>query len=129
MKKLLVISLVCIITGCASVQDKVENIFSAGYDNNEYGLVNKVRTIAQTAKTCDTSTVNDLYFVTTELKNYSQYIPRNKQSIALNQDLYTIVSELYNKEQPIGAFYCKSKLNIVEKTAERIQQVTGSKSR
>ena len=85
MKKLLVISLVCLVTGCSTVQDKMENIFAAGYDNNEYALVNKVRTIAQTAKTCDVNTVNDLYFVTKELQNYSQYIPRNKQSIELNK--------------------------------------------
>ena len=129
MKKLLVISLVCLVTGCSTVQDKVENIFAAGYDNNEYALVNKVRTIAQTAKTCDVNTVNDLYFVTKELQNYSQYIPRNKQSIELNKDLLRLVMELYDKEQPIGQVYCKAKLNILEKSAERIQQVTGSKSR
>jgi len=129
MKKLLVISLVCLVTGCSTVQDKVENIFAAGYDNNEYALVNKIRTIAQTAKTCDVNTVNDLYFVTKELQNYSQYIPRNKQSIELNKDLLRLVMELYDKEQPIGQVYCKAKLNIVEKAAERIQQVTGSKSR
>jgi hypothetical protein len=128
-KKLLVILSVCLVTGCSTVQDKVENIFAAGYDNNEYALVNKVRTIAQTAKTCDVNTVNDLYFVTKELQNYSQYIPRNKQSIELNKDLLGLVTELYNKEQPIGQVYCKAKLNIVEKSAERIQQVTGSKSR
>jgi hypothetical protein len=129
MKKLLVISLVCLVTGCSTVQDKVENIFAAGYDNNEYALVNKIRTIAQTAKTCDVNTVNDLYFVTKELQNYSQYIPRNKQSIELNKDLLRLVMELYDKEQPIGQVYCKAKLNILEKSAERIQQVTGSKSR
>jgi hypothetical protein len=129
MKKLLVISLVCLITGCSTVQDKVENIFAAGYDTNEYALVNKIRTIAQTAKTCDEVTVNNLYFITKELNNFSQYLPRNNQSIELNKDLLKIVMELYDKEPPIGQVYCKAKLNILEKTAERIQQVTGSKSR
>ena len=129
MKKLLVISLVCLVTGCSTVQDKVENIFAAGYDNNEYALVNKIRTIAQIAKTCDVNTVNDLYFVTKELNNFSQYLPRNKQSIELNKDLLRLVMELYDREQPIGQVYCKAKLNILEKSAERIQQVTGSKSR
>lgn len=129
MKKLLTILLVCIITGCASVQEQVENIFSGGYDVNEYILITKVRTIAQTAKTCDIGTLSDLYFVTKELNNYSQYLPRNNQSIQLNQDLLKLVEELYEKQQPIGQVYCKAKLNIVEKSAERIQQVTGSKSR
>lgn len=129
MKKLLVISLVYLVTGCSTVQDKVENIFAAGYDTNEYALVNKIRTIAQTAKTCNESTINDLYFTTKELNNFSQYLPRNKQSIELNKDLLRLIMELYDKEQPIGQVYCKAKLNIVEKSAERIQQVTGSKSR
>jgi hypothetical protein len=129
MKKLLTILLVCIITGCASVQEQVENIFSGGYDVNEYILITKVRTIAQTAKTCDIGTLSDLYFVTKELNNYSQYLPQNNQSIQLNQDLLKLVEELYEKQQPIGQVYCKAKLNIVEKSAERIQQVTGSKSR
>lgn len=129
MKKLLVSLLACLVTGCASVQDEVENVFAGGYDANEYILITKVRTIAQTAKTCDVGTVSDLYFVTKELNNYSQYLPRNNQSIQLNQDLLKLVEELSEKEQPIGQVYCKAKLNIVEKAAERIQQVTGSKSR
>ena len=116
MKKLLIISLVCLVTGCSTVQDKVESIFAAGYDTNEYALVNKIRTIAQTSKVCDEATVNNLYFTTKELNNFSQYLLR-------------IVNELYDKEQPIGLVYCKAKLNILEKSAERIQQVTGSKSR
>ena len=129
MKKLLIISLVCLVTGCSTVQDKVESIFAAGYDTNEYALVNKIRTIAQTSKVCDEATVNNLYFTTKELNNFSQYLPRNKQSIELNKDLLRIVNELYDKEQPIGLVYCKAKLNILEKSSERIQQVTGSKSR
>ena len=129
MKKLLIISLVCLVTGCSTVQDKVESIFAAGYDTNEYALVNKIRTIAQTSKVCDEATVNNLYFTTKELNNFSQYLPRNKQSIELNKDLLRLVMELYDREQPIGQVYCKAKLNILEKSAERIQQVTGSKSR
>jgi hypothetical protein len=123
MKKLLVILSVSLITGCSTLQD----LWVANYDTNEYALVNKIRTIAQTSKICDESTVKNLYLTTVELKNFSQYLPRNRQSNELNADLLRLVMELYDKEPPIGSAYCKAKLNIIEKTAERIQQVTGSK--
>lgn len=125
MKKLLYSLLVCLVTGCSSLK----NVWVAQYDNNEYALVAKVRTIAQTAKTCDVGTVSDLYFVTKELSNYSQYLPRNQQNNELNKDLLKLVKELYDKEPPIGQVYCKAKLNIIEKSAEQIQQVTGSNPR
>jgi hypothetical protein len=102
-------------------------LWVASYDTNEYALVNKIRTIAQTTKTCDESTVKNLYLTTVELKNFSQYLPRNRQNNDLNADLLRLVTELYDKEPPIGSAYCKAKLNIIEKSAERIQQVTGSK--
>jgi hypothetical protein len=123
MKKILVILSVSLITGCSALQD----LWVANYDTNEYALVNKIRTIAQTTKICDEFTVKNLYVTTVELKNFSQYLPRNRQSIELNADLLRLVTELYDKETPIGSAYCKAKLNIIEKTAERIQQVTGSK--
>jgi hypothetical protein len=123
MKKLLVILSVSLITGCSTLQD----LWVASYDTNEYALVNKIRTIAQTSKTCDESTVKNLYLTTVELKNFSQYLPRNRQNNELNADLLRLVTELYDKEPPVGQAYCKAKLNIIEKTAERIQQVTGSK--
>jgi hypothetical protein len=123
MKKLLVILSVSLITGCSALQD----LWVANYDTNEYALVNKIRTIAQTTKICDESTVKNLYLTTVELKNFSQYLPRNRQSNELNADLLRLVMGLYDKEPPIEQVYCKAKLNIIEKTAERIQQVTGSK--
>jgi uncharacterized protein YceK len=123
MKKLLIILSVGLLTGCSTLQD----LWVASYDTNEYALVNKIRTIAQTSKTCDESTVKNLYLTTVELKNFSQYLPRNRQNNELNADLLRLVTELYDKEPPIGSAYCKAKLNIIEKTAERIQQVTGSK--
>ena len=123
MKKLLIILSVGLLTGCSTLQD----LWVASYDTNEYALVNKIRTIAQTSKTCDESAVKNLYLTTVELKNFSQYLPRNRQNNELNADLLRLVMELYDKEPPIGSAYCKAKLNIIEKTAERIQQVTGSK--
>ncbi len=96
MKKLLVILSVSLITGCSTLQD----LWVASYDTNEYALVNKIRTIAQTSKICDESTVKNLYLTTVELKNFSQYLPRNRQNNELNADLLRLVTELYDKEPP-----------------------------
>ena len=119
MKKIFGILLITLVTGCSTVQDSIEKIFAAGYDTNEYALVTKIRTIAQTTKTCDTASVNNLYYTAKELNNFSQYLPRNKQSIELDADLLRLVTELYDKEPPIGVVYCKAKLSLIEKTAER----------
>jgi hypothetical protein len=123
-KKLLILLFTLQLTGCA-----VWDIYTLShFDSNEYALVNKVRTIAQTAKSCNTQTVKSLYVTTTELKNFSQYLSgNNKGNIKLNEDLFKIVSELYEKQQPISDIYCKAKLNIIEHSTERIQQVTGNK--
>jgi len=123
MKKLLLCCLL-VLSGCATVTDIV---FSSKYDVNEYMLVNKVRTMAQFG-TCDKFTINMMYVTSLELKNYSQHLPRDKASYDMEQGLFTIVEELYKKENP-SPVYCKAKLNIIEITAEKIQQVTGSKPR
>lgn len=124
MKKILIALILTQLSGCA-----LWDIYNMShFDNNEYALINKVRTISQSTKTCDEVTVKNLYFTTMELKNYSQYVNgNNEQSIKMNDGLMKLVTELYDREQPIPSFYCKAKLNIIEKSAERIQQVTGNK--
>jgi len=123
MKKLLLCCLL-VLSGCATVTDIV---FPSKYDANEYMLINKLRTISQFG-TCDRFTVSMLYTTSLELKNYSQHLPRGEASYNMEQELFTIVEELYKKENP-SAVYCKAKLNIIEITADKIQQVTGSKPR
>jgi len=124
MKKLILACVFFTLTGCATITDIA---FPSKYDVNEYMLVNKVRTMAQFG-TCDKFTVNMMYVTSLELKNYSQHLPRDKASYNMEQGLFTIVEELHKKENP-SPVYCKAKLNIIEQSAERIQQVTGSKPR
>lgn len=124
MKKIILICLLSLLTGCSTIMDIT---FPSKYDANEYMLVNRVRTLSQFG-VCDKLTVNLLYSTSLELKNYSQHLPRSKASFDMEQSLFTIVEELYKKENPSNV-YCKAKLNIIEQSAERIQQVTGSKPR
>jgi len=119
MKKLLLIAFV-FLTGCS--------LWMANFDNNEYGLINKIRTISEVGK-CDEYTVKVLYMDTLEFKNYAQYIPRNQRTIELSEKIYSLVDELRLKQQPISPVYCQLKLNIIDKSAEEIQRVVGSKPR
>jgi len=123
MKKLLV-SLVILLSGCSSIQSA---LFVAHYDNNEYGLVNKVRTDALLKK-CDKDGIQVMYEDSLQLKNYSQYLPYNDVTIKMNNDLFTLVDELHQKDT-FSPAYCALKLNTISKSAERIQQAIGGEPR
>ena len=123
MKKLLTILLTLQLSGCALY----DIYFMANFDSVEYSLVNRIRTLAET-KDCTPKNVESLYITSLELKNYSQYIPRNARTISMTTDLHKIVEELHKRDKP-SAPYCQGKLNIITTTAERIQQVTGTKPR
>ena len=123
MRKHFWILLTVLLSGCA-VWDAY---MTAGFDGNEYGLVNKVRTVAQQGS-CEQSAVNELYNTSLELKNYTQYIPHNEKTNSLTEKLFTIVDELHNKKD-ISPVYCKAKLGIISSSAEQIQQVVGRKTR
>jgi hypothetical protein len=118
MKKLIIFSVV-LLSGCS--------LFMANYDTTEYALVNKLRTQAVVGD-CTKESVKVLYTTTLEFKNFAEYIPQNKATINLSEKLYTMVEELYKRENP-SPVYCKSKLNTIAKSAEEIQRVVGSKPR
>ena len=124
MKKLIISYVIVFLSGCS--------LLIGPYDTNEYLLVTKIRTIAETTN-CNnpiqtSNNIESLYINTTEFKNFSQYLPMNKSTIDLSNKLYTLVDELYKKES-FSPAYCKIKLNIISKSAEQIQQVVGSKPR
>ena len=124
MKRILCVAVLAIsLSGCAAIN----NIFMAPYDTNEYALVNRVRTFAELGQ-CDREHIIALRITALELKNFSEYLPRNSKTIEMNNSLYDLTDDLYKRENPSQA-YCKAKLNIIAKSAERIQQVTGSKPR
>mgnify|MGYP003339551678 FL=1 len=117
--KTLIIFTVSFLTGCS--------LWMASYDSSEYALVNKVRTQAIVGD-CSSESVKYLYNTALELKNFTQYIPRNDATINLANQLFVIVEDLHKRENPSPA-YCRSKLNNIAKSAEEIQRVVGSKPR
>jgi hypothetical protein len=114
------LSMVALLSGCSI-------FFVAHYDNNEYGLVNKVRTDAE-LKNCTKEGVQVLYQDALELKNYSQHLPYNDVSVNMADGLFKLVDELHQKDT-INPTYCGLKLNSISKSAEEIQKVIGGEPR
>lgn len=139
MKKLLLIPIVLLLTGCAPLLTKLyESYFLAPYDNVEYALVNKIRTMAYLAEpNCANkkqiqSDLEGMYFISVEAKNFSQYLPDNKDSTKLTVDLSTLVKgafDHYEKNEKVSEAYCKAKMKQIYSNAETIQKVIGTKPR
>jgi hypothetical protein len=133
MKKLAVISLVLLLNGCALI-----NAYRmARFDNIEYALVNQIHTQAQLGVgTCGTdlvySQVDDMYFKSTELRNYSASIPRNEETVKMTVALHEIVKGLkdrYASDEDVSEKYCQLKFNNIEKATTTMQKVIGDKPR
>lgn len=130
MKKIALVVLVGLLSGCSLL----DAYLMAGYDNQEYALVNKVRTTAQLAqKSCDkpieaNDQVKQLIYTSTELKNFTQHIPRNPEAFKMAGQLVELTNQIKFDEKTSNVF-CKMKLQQVERNAEKIQQVLGSKPR
>jgi hypothetical protein len=133
MKKLVLVSLILVLNGCALI-----NAYRmARFDNIEYALVNQIHTQAQLgAAACGTdlvySQVDDIYFKTVELRNYSQHIPRNEETVKMTVALHEIVKGLkdrYASTEEVSTKYCELKFNNIEKATTNMQVVIGDKPR
>jgi len=139
MKKILLIPVFLLLTGCAPLITKLyESYFLAPYDNIEYALVNKIRTMALLAENnCANknqiySDLEGMYFISVEVKNFSQHLPDNKDSIKLTADLSSLVKgayDFYQKSDKVSEAYCKAKMKQIYSNAETIQKVIGAKPR
>ena len=134
MKKVLILSLVLLLNGCALF----DAYFMAKYDTTEYSLVNQIKTKAQIAEeNCGNqilvvSQVNDLYISALEFKNFTIHIPRNEDATKLSDKLFTLTKDTkdyFNKTERISPIFCKAKLQQIEKSADTIQHALGSKPR
>jgi len=133
MKQVLALILIFSVSGCAIVNA----LTMSKFDNNEYAMVNDIRSAAASAKNkCgafdENTMVDNLHYQALVLKNYSQYIPDNAPTIKMTTELYDIVQGLndkYHGNEPVSAAYCKLKLGNIEKNAETIQKSLGSKPR
>ena len=135
MKKLIAaVILTTTLSGCALI----DAYFMAKYDNVEYALLNKINTLSELSvsdcKDQNKSYGNfeGLYWTAVELRNFSQYIPRNTdtQKLAANMvELTKQGKEMYEKGATISETFCKLKLGQVNRSAKVAQEVIGKKPR
>lgn len=135
MKKLFAaVILTTSLSGCALI----DAYLMAGYDTNEYALVNKIKTKSELAvEDCKDNAkskqnADDLYYTAVELRNFSQNIPRNDDTIKLAGNLVELTKqgkELYVKTPSVSETFCKLKLQQISRSAEVAQKVIGKKPR
>jgi hypothetical protein len=133
MKKILLALAIWSLSGCA-VYDAY---FMAKFDNNEYMLINKIRTeanlgAAKCGKPEVVEEVNRIWRTTVEFKNYTQSIPHNEEATKMGSELAEIVKGLgdrYRGTEPVSLMYCTSKFSSIERNAVNIQNVIGKKPR
>jgi len=116
----------------------IDSYLMTKYDPNEYKLITDIRAEAQTYKTqCDDAVSSKqnavkLAYDSQLFALYSEHIPRNKDLIKASADLHLIaqgLSDQYTKSDKVSVAFCKIKFDSVEKSAEKIQTVIGSKPR
>jgi len=139
MKKLLLsILLVTNLSGCAIGYKVYDAFFMAKYDNIEYALTNKIRTLSELAvEDCkDQNKSKDnfegLYFIAVEMRNFSENIPRNVDTAKLAGNLVELSKqgrEMYVKNSNVSEGFCKLKLQQINRSAETTQKVMGKKPR
>jgi hypothetical protein len=134
MKKLLVgLLLISSLSGCALY----DAYFMARFDNNEYALINRIRTeanlgAAKCGKPEVVAVVDNIYRTSIEFRNYGQSIPRNQDVIRMGNELAEIVkglSDRYHGTEPVSMMYCTTKFSSIERNAVNIQNVVGKKPR
>ena len=139
MKKFLVLFLAVVsMSGCSTLVGIKDYFDMARFDNNEYLLAVNVRTQANLgARKCGTPEVNaevsKLWADTLGLKNYSESIPNNEETVTMSSELLEIVRGLdqrYNiDKKTVSMSYCTSKFTLIEKNATIITNVVGAKPR
>lgn len=136
-KKLILSSSVVLLSGCSTLTTLYDAYFMAGYDNQEYALINTIRTNAElNVDNCADAEASKknfqfLYGKALEFKNFTQYIPDNVDSYKLATNIYQLAKQgkdAYNGA-PASTSFCKLKLQQIVRSTETAQKVIGSKPR
>jgi len=137
MRKLSILVAILALQGCTAVGFVYDSVRMARFDNNEYAQINSIRTVANLgAAKCGTAevvpVVENLYYKSVELKNYSASIPRNDETIKMTGELAEItkgLNERYHGREAVSTSYCTLKFGTIEKNAVAIQNAIGAKPR
>lgn len=133
MKKLALLSVVLLLNGCVLL----DSYLMAKFDNNEYMIVNQIRTQAQLgAVKCGTKDVipyvDEVYSKSVELKNYSASIQHNEETITMTESLLAITKGLkdrYDSKDEPSQKFCEMKFGMIENGTKMMQTTIGAKPR
>jgi len=132
--KRLIIVLALALNGCAII----DYYQMANWDNNEYLIVNQIRTEAQLGvEHCNNQKevlpkVNAIYNKSVELKNYSANISHNEEATKMSTELLAITKGLrdrYASGDEVSQKYCELKFNTIDISTGTIQKSLGAKPR
>lgn len=125
-----------LLPGCAVYNKLLDTYFMAGYDTNEYGLINRITTLSQIKQEdchnqeLSRTNVDEIYIKTLEFKNFIQHTPGNKEYLKLADNILDVANQTkdaYAKE--VSPVFCRLKLQQINRVAVTTQQVIGSKPR
>ena len=137
MKNLLIASIL-LLSGCSVIQPFIDRFTIAPFDPNEYALVNQIRTTSMIAKPlCPSKAetkpyVDAVYAFSYRLKNYSEHLPDNDQTIKPVNLLFTLANDLntrYKAEGDVNKTYCELKLQSISDAANSIQRAIAKRPR
>lgn len=138
MKKIIIVISMLMISGCAIVQPIVDRFTIAPFDSNEYALLNKIRTTSQLIKPYCANyrfiefTITEIYEDAILLQNYSEYLPKNQQTIQSINLLYQMIHDIkkrYSQDITVSETYCQLKLNSIEEASISIQKSIAKRPR
>lgn len=134
MKRLLAVSMIAMLSGCALV----DAYLMTKYDSNEYKQITEIRAEAQLYKTqCNNALLSaanaeKLAQDTKIFALYSEHVPRNENVIKASSELNKMaqgLAEQYQKSDKVSPMFCKIKFESVEKSADSMQKVIGARPR
>lgn len=123
------------LTGCAAW----DAYFMAHYDDQEYSLINKIRTKAQIyQEDCVDNPLRlkqhalELKGLAVEFRNFAEHIPDNDEAHRLGNQIVQLTEQALDQSKnsnSTSTYFCKAKLQQIERNANTIQKVIGSKPR
>lgn len=132
MKKILIV-LTSLLSGCSLM----DAYLMAKYDTNEYALINKIRTTSEVSiidcpsRDKSINNIRELYSLSIEWKNFTQYIPNNESASNLSENMVKLTEQAKNiyENGEVSEKFCKLKMQQINRAADVAQKVIGSKPR
>jgi hypothetical protein len=134
MKKLLSLSLVFALSGCAAV----DAMLMTKFDSNEYQQITEIRLMSEKySSQCDDpvaskTNANDLANRTRLFELYSQDLPHNGDSAQAATSLNDIAQGLstkYNNGDTVSPLFCRLKFEGMQHSADVIRHVLANRPR